>query len=69
MNSDLRQFATKYLSVVFATLMSVSFFAFLSIPYSLGAHPGEDMVALASNTVTVAAPQLATSTALAVPKV
>ncbi|BCO28961.1 hypothetical protein MIZ03_3871 [Rhodoferax lithotrophicus] len=42
MNTHLQQFVTKYLSVVFATLMSVSFFAFLAIPYSLGAHPGEE---------------------------
>jgi hypothetical protein len=44
MNSDLLQFAQKYLSIVFATLMSVSFVAFLSIPYSLGAHPGDARV-------------------------
>jgi hypothetical protein len=41
-NSDLSQFVTKYLLVVAATLMSVSFIAFLSIPYSLGGHPGEE---------------------------
>lgn len=45
MQPDLRQFLAKYLSLVFATLMSVSFFAFLSIPYSLGGHPGEQAVA------------------------
>jgi hypothetical protein len=41
MHSDLRQFASRYLTIVFATLMSVSFVAFLSIPYSLGGHPGD----------------------------
>ncbi|MDR3369138.1 hypothetical protein [Rhodoferax sp.] len=41
MNSDLHQFVSKYLSVVFATLMAVSFFAFVSIPYGLGADPGD----------------------------
>ena len=41
MNSDLRQFATQYLSVVVATLMAVSLVAFLSIPYSLRGHPGD----------------------------
>lgn len=42
MNTDLHHFVTRFLSVVFATLMSVSFVAFVSIPYSLGGHPGED---------------------------
>lgn len=41
MNSDLRQFATQYLSVVVATLMAVSLVAFLAIPYSLRGHPGD----------------------------
>lgn len=41
MNSDLKQFVIKYLSVVTATLMLVSFFAFVSIPFSLGGQPGE----------------------------
>lgn len=41
MNSDLRQFIAKYLSIVFGTLMTVSFVAFVSIPYSLGGTPGE----------------------------
>jgi len=45
MNTHLKQFLVKYLSVVFGTLMSVSFFAFVAIPYSLGGHPGEDKVA------------------------
>lgn len=42
MNSHLKQFLAQYLAVVFGTLMSVSFFAFMAIPYSLGGHPGED---------------------------
>ncbi len=41
MNTDLRQFIAKYLSIVFGTLMTVSFVAFVSIPYSLGGTPGE----------------------------
>ena len=41
MNSDLRQFVTQFLSVVVTTLMVVSLVAFLSIPYSLGGHPGD----------------------------
>ena len=58
MNSDLRQFATHYLSLVFATLMAVSFFAFLAIPYSLGGHPGDDALAQNPTPATVAAPQV-----------
>lgn len=54
MNTHLKQFITKYLTVVFATLMSVSFVAFLSIPYSLGGHPGEEAVAQTSMSVSVA---------------
>jgi len=45
MNTHLKQFLVKYLSVVFGTLMSVSFFAFVAIPYSFGGHPGEAKVA------------------------
>lgn len=38
MNPDLRHFASQYLTLVFGTLLAVSFVAFVSIPYSLGAH-------------------------------
>jgi hypothetical protein len=41
MNIDLQRFVTNYLSVVFATLMVVSFFSFVSIPFYLGGDPGE----------------------------
>jgi hypothetical protein len=41
MNIDLQRFINKYLSVVFATLMAVSFVAFVSIPYNLGGQPGD----------------------------
>ncbi len=41
MNSDLQHFVTQYLSVVAAALLCVSVVAFLTIPYSLGGHPGE----------------------------
>jgi hypothetical protein len=41
MNIDLHRFVTKYLSVVFATLMVVSFVSFVSIPFYLGGDPGE----------------------------
>jgi hypothetical protein len=52
MNSDLNQFVTKYLLIVAATLMSVSFVAFVSIPYSLGGHPGEEQALQTPVTVT-----------------
>ncbi|OIQ69674.1 hypothetical protein GALL_487240 [mine drainage metagenome] len=45
MNTDLRHFVTQIFSIVLGCLMLVSFFAFVSIPYSLGAHPGEARVA------------------------
>lgn len=53
MNSHLKQFVTQYLTIVFATLMSVSIFAFLAIPYSLGGHPGDERVSQAPTLVTV----------------
>jgi len=56
MHSDLRNFATQYLSIVFGVLMAVSFFAFVAIPYNLGSHPGEEPVAQAATVVAVAAP-------------
>jgi hypothetical protein len=43
MNSYLRQFVTQTLSLVFGTLMLVGFFAFITIPYSLGGHPGDEI--------------------------
>jgi len=58
MNSDLRNFVTQYLSIVFGSLMSVSFFAFVAIPYSLAGHPGEHLIAQATTVVTVAASQV-----------
>ncbi len=59
MNSYLLRFIKHYLSVVFATLMLVSVFAFLVIPYSLCGHPGEERVAEQGPTlVTVTEPQV-----------
>ncbi len=58
MNSYLLRFIKQYLTVVFATLMAVSVFAFLVIPYNLGGHPGEERVAEQGPTlVTVTEPQ------------
>jgi hypothetical protein len=41
MNTSLRLFISQYLGVVIATLMPVILVAFLSIPFSLGGHPGD----------------------------
>ena len=58
MNSCLLRFIKQYLTVVFATLVWVSVFAFLAIPYSLGGHPGEERVAEQGPTlVSVAEPK------------
>jgi hypothetical protein len=42
MNSSLRLFICELLGVVLAALVPVVLVAFLSIPYSLGGHPGEE---------------------------
>jgi hypothetical protein len=47
MNSSLRLFICELLGVVLAALVPVVLVAFLSIPYSLGGHPGEDRTATA----------------------
>ena len=41
MHPVLRLFIRRYLGVVCAALLPVIFAAFLSIPLSLGGHPGE----------------------------
>jgi hypothetical protein len=51
MNSDLRQFVTQTLSLVLGTLMLTGFFAFVTIPYSLGGHPGDAISSQASKPV------------------
>ena len=43
MNTDLKDFMVSYLRVVLGTLMPIALVAFLSIPYSLGGHPGEPL--------------------------
>lgn len=45
MNSSLRWFLSQYLGVVAATLAPVILVAFLSIPFSLGGHPGDARLA------------------------
>lgn len=41
MNSSLRMFVNQFVCVVVASLAPVILVAFLSIPYSLGGHPGD----------------------------
>ena len=41
MNTDLRRFVLNYLRVVLGTSALVVAVAFVSIPWSLGRHPGE----------------------------
>ncbi|MFZ4479820.1 MAG: hypothetical protein ACOYNZ_08015 [Rhodoferax sp.] len=44
MDSSLRFFIGQYLGVVAAALAPVILIAFLSIPYTLGGHPGDTRV-------------------------
>jgi len=41
MDSSLRLFISQYFGVVLATLVPVILIAFMSIPVTLGGHPGE----------------------------
>ena len=41
MHQDLKNFVVLYLRVVVLTLVPLVLTAFMSIPYSLGGHPGE----------------------------
>jgi hypothetical protein len=50
MDTSLRLFISQYLGVVLATLMPVVLIAFLSIPFSLGGHPGDARPATATAT-------------------
>lgn len=45
MHPVLNLFIRQYLGIVFAALLPVVMTAFLSIPLSLGGHPGEPRVA------------------------
>ncbi|WP_296449670.1 hypothetical protein [Rhodoferax sp. UBA5149] len=47
MDSSLRLFVNQYLGVVIAALVPVVLIAFLSIPVTLGGHPGEMRAAVA----------------------
>lgn len=40
MNSELKEFVTRYLAIVSGTFLAVSFVAFASIPYTLGNASG-----------------------------
>ena len=48
MNTDLKNFVVSLLRVVLPTLMLVATVAFLSMPFTLGQHPGETTVAQSS---------------------
>jgi hypothetical protein len=41
MNADLKNFVAGYLRIVLIATVPIALTAFLSIPYSLGGHPGE----------------------------
>ncbi len=41
MHVDLREFVTRFAATVVMTLVPVVFIAFVSMPLSLGRHPGE----------------------------
>jgi hypothetical protein len=43
MNTDLKAFIASYLRVVLMALLPLALTAFLSIPYTLGGHPGESI--------------------------
>ncbi len=45
METSLRLLVSQYLCTVAAALAPVVLIAFLSIPYSLGGHPGEERLA------------------------
>jgi hypothetical protein len=47
MNSSPRLFIRQLLGVMLAALVPVVLMAFLSIPYSLGGHPGEERTSAA----------------------
>jgi hypothetical protein len=44
MNTDLKSFIASYLRIVLIALVPIALTAFLSIPYSLGGHPGDPVV-------------------------
>jgi hypothetical protein len=41
MSSSLRIFVSEFVGAVFAMLVLVAIITFVTIPYSLGGHPGE----------------------------
>lgn len=48
MNTALRSFTRQYVGVVLLTLVPVVLTAFLSIPYSLSRHPGDERSAMST---------------------
>lgn len=47
MHPVLKHFITQYIAVISAALLPVIALAFLSMPYTLGGHPGEARIAAA----------------------
>lgn len=45
MHPELKQFITQYVAVIGAAMLPVIVVAFLSMPYTLGGHPGEARIA------------------------
>jgi len=43
MNGDLREFAFQWCRVTLSTLLPIMLTAFITIPVSLGAHPGDPL--------------------------
>ncbi len=41
MNIDLKAFIFQWLRIALMTLMPVAFTAFVTMPYTMGGHPGE----------------------------
>jgi hypothetical protein len=41
MNTDLKSFVFQWLRIVLMALMPVAFTAFVTMPYTMGGHPGE----------------------------
>jgi hypothetical protein len=48
MNQDLQSFAAQWVRIAVMALVPVVFTAFISIPMSLGGHPGEGQVRVVS---------------------
>jgi hypothetical protein len=57
MNTDLRAFLRQYAAVVAMALLPVVMTAFVSMPYTLGRHPGERVAVVLPSTPAVSVAQ------------